>query len=395
MSESHQETRDEAPQGALISLCRALLELRPALGAGVRVPSPDVDGVRARLVAAATAGLSLPPLCGSAEVSSTLRSAVNRLSAAANAPALFDAAAWPAVAVSRTVRGVRADSIAGWRAEPDVRTPDGVAIRSYRCGVVRARAVVLASACGMPAELCEPWMRALAPDHDVVTWETRGLFGPRGPASVFDSLAVDPEAQADDLIAVLDHCGIARAHVIGLCGGAVVAIAAAGRHPDRVSTLSLWHGDYELGPGCLKSEHQHQLKALMQLAYESRESATMINGALRSITLSGVGDRVAATVCYPYLDDEIFYRYCALTGAIMSADVASLLPKVRQPTLVVTSQDDHTAHPAGSIEVARRLPRARLHVEPHGDHLSVFAATPRLRQIQQRFLAEVPNEVSV
>jgi pimeloyl-ACP methyl ester carboxylesterase len=162
-----------------------------------------------------------------------------------------------------------------------------------------------------------------------------------------------------------------------------------------VSTLSLWHGDYELGPDCLKSEHQHHLKALLQLAYESRDSATMINGALRSLTLSGVGDRVAATVCYPYLDDEIFYRYCALTGAIMSADVAALLPEVRQPTLVVTSQDDHTAHPAGSIEVARRLPRARLQVEPHGDHLSVFAATPRLRQIQRRFLAEVSNEVSV
>jgi pimeloyl-ACP methyl ester carboxylesterase len=285
-----------------------------------------------------------------------------------------------------------ADRIEQWRTPAEVRTVDGAALRSYTAGEPGGPAAVIASACGMPAALCEGWLRFLSRDHRALTWETRGLFGQLGGAESFDRIGHDVAAQAEDLIAVMDHHGLASAHVMGLCGGAVVALRAAATWPDRISSLSLWHGDYELGLDCPKTTHQHNLKALMAMAAESRADAATIRTALHATARASVPAEFADLVLYPYLSAELFYRYCVLTGAIMAADVAGLLGAVRLPTLVVTSQDDQTAHPAGSHRVAAALPGAVLRVEPHGDHISVFGASPRLQRILTDFLAALQSE---
>ncbi|WP_093802466.1 alpha/beta fold hydrolase [Streptomyces sp. Wb2n-11] len=264
----------------------------------------------------------------------------------------------------------------------------GTTLRGHSAGERGRPAVVIASACGMPAALCEPWMRHLADSgHHVVTWETRGLFGDVGPgsAAAFDALAHDVGAQAGDLLALMDHHGIASAHVMGLCGGAVIALRAAARRPDRVSSLSLWHGDFSGTPGPMTG-HQQNLRALLALAAQSRQDASAINAALADSTRAGVPAEVADLVMYPYSGDELFYRYSALTLATMTEDITPALDGLDIPTLIVTSEDDHTAHPDGSHRVAARLPGAELRVEPHGDHLSVFAAGRRLQQVLADFV---------
>jgi pimeloyl-ACP methyl ester carboxylesterase len=79
----------------------------------------------------------------------------------------------------------------------------------------------------------------------------------------------------------------------------------------------------------------------------------------------------------------------------MTTDLGALLPGITQPCLVVTSEDDRTAHPGGSHAIADRLPRARLRVEPHGDHISVFGAGARLQHILTDFLNTVDAAPSV
>lgn len=264
-----------------------------------------------------------------------------------------------------------------------------VALRAYAAGDPGSPAIVLASACGMPAGLCEPWLRRLSARHFAVTWETRALFGELGDPAAFDALDCGVDAQAADLAAVMDHYGIERAHAMGMCGGAVIALRAAARQPDRIASLSLWHGDFS-GTPAPRTAHQENLRVLLDLAARGRADAEAINSALAESTTARVPQEVADLVGYPYSSTELFYRYCVLTGATMTYDVTGLLPAIDQPTLVVTSEDDHTAHPAGSGRVAAALSAARLCVEPHGDHISVFAASDRLAELLEGFLAEAP-----
>jgi len=279
-----------------------------------------------------------------------------------------------------------------------VTTTDGVVLGVRSAGDPSRPAVLIASACGMPAELCDVWLRFLGREHHVLTWETRGLSSVSGGADGTDETDEDTEAfdgmghqiidQIGDILAILDHHQVSRAHVMGLCGGAVLALRMAAEHADRVASMSLWHGDFNLGAGTPTTSHQRNLRALMEIAAESRQSAAMVHEAVPQNTTADLPPDLASLVLRPFRDAETFYRYSLLNGALMAEDIRDTLSRVQIPALVVTSEDDRTAHPAGSRAVAAALARSRLHVEAHGDHLSLFAAENALTAVAADFLAE-------
>jgi 3-oxoadipate enol-lactonase len=266
----------------------------------------------------------------------------------------------------------------------DVVSFDNTRLNAFSTGRRRGKTVVIVSACGMPAKICERWMSYLEPDHFVITWESRGLFR---ESDNFDTLAHGVESQVQDLFAVMDHFGVKTAHVMGLCGGAVVAITGAASRPERVSSISIWHGDFEVN-GCPKTVHQKNLKALMAMAAEGREEAQLIYANFRHSVRTSARSDLDHLVLYPFATPELLFRYGRLNGSIMNADITPLLPGIAQPSLVITSADDDTAHPEGSRSVAAKLANATLHVTDHGDHLSMFEARPDLTGLASRFIAQ-------
>ncbi|MFG3016312.1 alpha/beta fold hydrolase [Streptomyces cinerochromogenes] len=270
-----------------------------------------------------------------------------------------------------------------------VRAGDGTPLRCWSAGPADAPAVVLVTACGMPAGLAAGWMRALAGPFRVVTWESRGMFAEPGGHRPAPLAGYDVASQAGDLTAVLDALDIPGAHVMGLCGGAVVALAAAATAGPRVGSLSLWHGDYDLRDAAPRTEHQRDMQAMMAMAARSEEKATGVHRLMRRpVVLDSMRPDIAHHLIYPYATPLLLHRYGLLNGAIMSHDSRPYL-SAAQPALVVTSRDDITAHPGGSQYVAARLPRARLVTRPSGDHLTAFDAGPEVVRIAERFLSDV------
>ncbi|GAA2197888.1 alpha/beta hydrolase [Streptomyces bangladeshensis] len=269
------------------------------------------------------------------------------------------------------------------------RAADGTVLRCWSAGPPEAPVVALVTACGMPAGLAAGWMRALAGPFRVVTWESRGMFAEPGGQRPAPLTAHDVASQAGDLLAVLDALDVPGAHVMGLCGGAVVALAAAATAGPRVSSLSLWHGDYDLGDAAPRTEHQRDMQAMMAMAARSEEKATGVHRLMRRpVVLDSLRPDIAHHLIYPYATPLLLHRYGLLNGAIMSHDSRPYL-SAAPPALVVTSRDDVTAHPAGSRYVAARLPRARLVTRPTGDHLTAFDAGPEVVRIAERFLSDV------
>ncbi|WP_030340763.1 alpha/beta fold hydrolase [Streptomyces sp. NRRL S-1022] len=287
--------------------------------------------------------------------------------------------------------GTAAGPAGQWRTEGPVpvRATDGTALRCWSAGPPDAPVVALVTACGMPAGLTAGWMRALAGPFRVVTWESRGMFGAPdadGPAPLG---AHDVASQAGDLLAVLDALDVPGAHVMGLCGGAVLALAAAATAGPRVSSLSLWHGDYDLGDAAPRTEHQRDMQAMMAMAARGPEKAAGVHRLMRRpVVLDSLRPDIAHHLIYPYATPLLLHRYGLLNGAIMSHDSRPYL-SAAQPVLVVTSRDDVTAHPAGSRYVAAHLPRARLVTRPSGDHLTAFDAGPEVVRLAERFLSDV------
>lgn len=95
-----------------------------------------------------------------------------------------------------------------------------------------ARRVVLLHGVGLGSETLAESARLLSRDHDVVVPDRRG----------YGAAAAWPPAEAltdhlDDLLALLDRLGWEQADVVGVSGGATLALALAARDPGRLSGL--------------------------------------------------------------------------------------------------------------------------------------------------------------
>jgi pimeloyl-ACP methyl ester carboxylesterase len=109
----------------------------------------------------------------------------------------------------------------GW-----LRTPVG---KVYYETAGAGEAVVLIHGGQMDCRIWDEQMALLAPSYRVIRYDVRGYGGSPAPSGVY--------SQFDDLAALLDRLGVAKAHVVGLSLGGAVAIDFAIAHPDRVKKV--------------------------------------------------------------------------------------------------------------------------------------------------------------
>jgi 3-oxoadipate enol-lactonase len=266
------------------------------------------------------------------------------------------------------------DENAGYRVHA-VPRPDGTVVTAVEAGPRAAPCVLISPPCALSYRLSLPWLRALRSSYHCVIMQTRGTSGRIERPEDFDGRGSSVADQVADLLALTEELATGPVHLMGICGGAAVALAAAAQEPSRVRSLSLWHADLELGDEAAKTDQQINLRALLDLASESRGTAAWLRAKLTSGPMTGVPDRIGPLVVRPYATDELFYRYAKLNGPVMHWDSRPAAARLDQPCLIVTSADDDIAHPAGSRRLAEIMPGARLVTNEHGTHLDAFQAT--------------------
>jgi len=92
-------------------------------------------------------------------------------------------------------------------------------------------AVLLSHAGVTDRRVWDPLLPSLASRHRVIRWDSRGYGRSPRPTGPFSLVA--------DAVAVLDHLGVERAHLVGLSQGAATSLDTALAHPGRVATLTL------------------------------------------------------------------------------------------------------------------------------------------------------------
>src|SRR5260370_17503713 len=129
----------------------------------------------------------------------------------------------------------------------------------------------------------------------------------------------------------MGHFRVLRAHFMGMCGAALIALTAAAQSHARVSSLSIWHGDLDLGATCPKTTHQRDLQAVISMATEQHVIPRDLHRVLCQSMTANVPEDLNPLVLYPYASPELLFAYCKLTGNIIRTNPPQHRPPIPQP----------------------------------------------------------------
>lgn len=167
------------------------------------------------------------------------------------------------------------------------------------------------------------------------------------------------ETRMDDVRAVMDAAGSARAAVVSSSIGVPMSILFAATYPERAAALvlmrgfarELWAPDYPWG--WTGDMHDSMTKAFTLMFHQAPEVAAASLGQITSQ--------------YSANDLEYFRRAAASPGTIASlaamnreVDVRHVLPAVRVPTLLIHAVEEPAWPIGGARYLAEQIPGARL-----------------------------------
>ncbi len=263
---------------------------------------------------------------------------------------------------------------------PSLRRPT-VTLHYDDLGPRDAPAVVLLHSLLCDREMFAHLADSLAQTRRVLSLDLRG-HGLSRPASRGYTL----DEQVDDVPALLDHAGVARAVLVGLSWGGMLSMRAAVFHPGRVAGLCL-----------LDTSAEPELPA-MRAQFMAMAGAFVAFGALPQLEqrvrpLMFSDDFAAA---HPDVTRHFWERvaakpregvFQAVHAVALRDDFSASLADVRAPTLVLVGDADRATPVSRARRIADGIPGATLDVVRGAGHLSTVEQPELTTLAVESFLA--------
>ena len=219
----------------------------------------------------------------------------------------------------------------------------------------QADSLLLIMGLGANTTSWEMQLPAFSREYRTIAFDNRGSGRTDKPQSPYTI----PQ-MADDAAALLDHLGIASAHVFGMSMGGMIAQEMALRHPQRVRALVLG-GTMAGGPNAVMAGPQliqqwastallpleqaikNGLRFLYSEEFIARNHERLVRRALDLAYLQPPLDAVQRQVM-----------------AVLQFNTFQRLADVTAPTLVISGTADQIVPPENSRILAERIPGAQL-----------------------------------
>lgn len=226
-------------------------------------------------------------------------------------------------------------------------------------GPADAPALVLSNSLGADLRMWDPQADALAERFRLVRYDTRG----HGQSPVPDGpYTIDHLGQ--DLIGLLDHLEIERAHVAGLSLGGMTGMWLGIHSPERLNRLVLLCTSARLGPPETWSDRAAVVRAQGTEAVAEAGVGRWLTEGFRAAhpdTAAWLRDMIAAT------PDA---GYAACCGVIEHMDLTAGLESIPAPTLAIAGAQDPATPPEHAKRIAAAVPDARLELLDPAAHLA-------------------------
>jgi len=229
---------------------------------------------------------------------------------------------------------------------------------------------------------------AFAPHFSCVAWDARG-YG--GSDDYEGALAFDDFVH--DVLRVLDHFGVERAHLVGLSMGGRIAMRTALLHPDRIATLTLLdtHEGFE---AFSPEQRQAFVDSRRAPLLAGKEPADIADGVARSL----VGPKATHAQLQQLIDSIAALHkesYIKSLQATVNQVVLGDISLIRAPAHFLVGADDRLTPVAMHHEMAAKLGGAPVTVLQDAGHLSNIENAPAFNEAALAWLRSRAELASV
>lgn len=215
----------------------------------------------------------------------------------------------------------------------------------------------------------EPQLRYFSRHRRCVAYNARGYPPSDAPA---DPSFYSQEIVADDIVAVMDGLGIARAHLVGLSMGGFAVLHAGLRHPDRAASLVVAGCGYGSDRGW-RAEFHDTVEAMAR-GFETGGTGAVADSYARSSTrvqFENKDPRGWAEFRDQLREHSAVGSAGTLRGYLRTRpslyDLEDRLSALTVPTLVVNGDEDEPCLDPG-LFLKRTIPTSGLWVLPRTGH---------------------------
>ncbi len=254
----------------------------------------------------------------------------------------------------------------------------GIALHYEIEGAPNAPVLVMSNSLGTDMQMWAPQMDSLLPRFRVLRYDTRGHGGSGLPSPGAAPFGFAELGQ--DVLAIMDHAGIGRAHFCGLSMGGMTGMWLAANHPERFDRFVLANTAALIGPASGWDTRIQTVRSQGMAAIVDAVLARWFSAAW----LDGNAARIAPV--RQMLLDASPEGYTANCAAVRDADLRAQLQRISCPVLVIAGTHDLATTPAQGREVAQGIAGAR-YVELDGAHLSNWEQPEGFAQAVCGFLA--------
>jgi 3-oxoadipate enol-lactonase len=222
-----------------------------------------------------------------------------------------------------------------------------------------APALLMLNSLGTSLEMWDEQFAPLSERYELIRYDARG----HGKSSVGTLRELTIDRLARDALAVLDGCGVARAHLCGLSLGGMIAMHIATHWPDRVLKIAL----------CSTSPYMPPREA-----WNERIRTVTSQGMLPLVeTILGRWFTPQFHTAEPERVDRVRQMllsanplgYAACSAAIRDMDQRDSIRTINAKTLVIGGGKDPATPPTEAELIANSIPDAKL-VMLEAAHLS-------------------------
>ena len=238
-----------------------------------------------------------------------------------------------------------------------IHNRQGKQLAVYGFGHRAKPALIFSNSLGTDHSMWQAQVNALSQDYFVICYDTRG----HGKSSIVEATTLDH--LAEDVIDILDHFEVEKAHFCGISMGGITGLALALQAPHRCSTVTIANSAAKIG----------QADAWLSRAdvVEQQGLAELVNTTHTrwfSQNFDYIHDRVAQQTIQ-VLSVTQPKGYAASCRALAHADLRDELSNITVPCLVICGALDPVTTVADGKFMQAHIPQCEL-VSIEASHLS-------------------------